>query len=312
MELLLPLLEYLVPLIALALCALAYAFGAAITNTLKTGWDLLDNTIQWLTNRAIDFAIEFTKWMAPHFIENAHRIVNYFHQLGELAHYAAHFAYRTATTLANFSEWLTTSWLPRSLKAHGAHTTTTTLVKVRTQPFTKAQLRTLEHTIESQLSKSQAATIPGAIPHAWPKVKWNAAQWRKWLGLAAGAGALAIPGSTAWERTKWKEQNKTNAETHKRFRTLNWLLAFSGAAALVAAGLAKLGLGWMAKCPNLKNIGKSFCAADLAGLIGVLGLLIAVEEGVSIEDFANAMLEVEKPIVEGIFAGIHEFEGLVV
>lgn len=310
MAFLLPLLEWLVPLIAVAVCSLAYAFAAPIVNFVHTGITWFDKAIAYLTNKAIDLGIEFTKWIGPYFIDAVNRQVGNLHQLGQLAHYAAHFAWRTATSVYAWNHWLLKVYLPKELGFQSTQTVTKANVSGRTQPFSKSQLQRLANTLEAEILHKIEAVIPRAAPLHWPKLNWSVKQWRAWLGLAAGAGALAIPGSTAWERARWREQNRTNSQTHHRFRTLNWLLAFTGAAALVAAGLAKLGLGWMAKCPNLKHIGKSFCAADLAGLLGALGLLIAIEEGVSIEDFANAMLQIEKPIVDGVLAGIHEFSGV--
>lgn len=312
MALLLPLLEWLVPMIAIALCALAYAFGAAITNTLKTGWDLLDNTIQWLTNRAVDFAIEFTKWIAPYFIEAVDRQVKHLHQLGQLSHYAAHFAWRTATTFYTWNAWLLHSYLPKQLGLHSDTTVAKVKAAGRTVPLSKAQVQQIESTIEWDIQKFQSAAIPTTVPLHWPKINWSVKKWRAWLGAGAAAGALTLPGSTAWDRAKWREQGKTNAKNTHRFRTLNWLLAFTGAAGLVAAGLAKLGLGWMSKCKNLKHIGPAFCGANLAGLIALFGALIVIEEGLSIEDFANAMLKIEGPVVDGIMDGITEFKGLTV
>lgn len=312
MALLLPLLEWLLPLIALVLCAFAYAFGAAITNSMQTGWKLFDEAVAWLTNRAIDFAIELTKWLAPHFIENANRIVNYFHQLGQLAHYSAHFAWRTATTFSNYSLWLSHVYLPRLLHLHSDTTVAKAKAAGRTVPFSAAQRRLLADTLFAQILLRIEAVIPRTVPLHWPQVNWSAKKWRAWLGVGAAAGALTLPGSTAWDRAKWREQNKTNTKNAHRFRTLNWLLAFTGAAGLVAAGLAKLGLGWMSKCNNLKHIGPAFCGANLAGLIALFGALIVIEEGLSIEDFANAMLKIEGPVVDGIMDGITEFKGLTV
>lgn len=296
MPLLLPLLEILVPLVAAAICALAYAFAAPIMNAAKTGWNLFDNTIKWLTNKAIDLGIEFTKWIAPYFIEQVETLVNWIHHLGEFARYAAHFAYRNALSLNKFAHWVTTVYIPRELLGHQADTVTKAKIAVRSQPLSAAQVDRIESQIEYAIFKTQAAAIPGIVARPFPKINWSAKKWRQWLGLAAGAGALTLPGTTAWERTKWREQNKTNTKNAHRFRTLNWLLAFTGAAGLVAAGLAKLGLGWMSRCKNLKHIGPSFCSADLGSMIRLLeGLAVIVGEW-SLLDFAK---ELQPLVVEG-------------
>lgn len=311
MALLLPLLEQLAPYIALAICALAALFAKPIVNFVHTGISWFDKSIEFLTNKAIDLAIELTKFMAPTFIQSANRLVNNFHQLGELAHYGAHFASRTAATVHSFAAWTVHDFVPRTAKAHAADAGVKSGIKARVQPFTKAQLRTLENTLDGRYARATAATIPVAVPHAWPKVNWGVKKWRAWLGIAAGAGALTLPGSTAWDRAKWKEQNRTNTQTHKRFRTLNWLLAFTGAAALVTAGLAKLGLGWMSKCKNLKHIGPAFCGADLSGLIGLFGTLAVIEGNFSIVTMAEGMLAVEERMVKLIGGAFSELDGIV-
>lgn len=309
-ELLAPILELVVGLVALAIAFMARNLAAPFINFFSRQiWSFL-KPIDWLINRMIDLAIELTKNIAPAFENGVKPLVGYLHALGQLSEYTAHAIYRNALQLNQFAHWVTQTYIPRELRGIGGHTTEVTLTKVRTQALTKAQVDRIESQIEYTIYKSQAAAIPGIVAKPFPQINWSVKKWRQYLGLAAGAGALTLPGTLAGERGRWKEQDKTNSQTHKRFRTLNWLLAFTGAAGLVAAGLAKLGLGWMAKCPNLKHIGKSFCAADLAGLIGALGLLVAIEEGVGLEDFANAMLKIEVPVVNGVLAGISEFEGI--
>lgn len=295
-ELLLPLFEWLVALVAAAICTLAYAFAAPILNIAKTGWNLFDSGIKWLTNKAIDLGIEFTKWMAPYFIDQVDRVVKYFHALGQFAHYAAHFAYRNSLKLSKFAHWTVHYWIPRELRGLGGHTTEVTLTKVRTQPFTKRQLRTLEQTIETQTLRAMEAAIPGVVAKPFPRITWTPKRWREWLGLGVGAGALTLPGTLARERALAGQQVRDRKKTNSRLNRLEKLLGATGAAALVTAGLAKLGLGWMPKCKNLKNIGKSFCGANLSSLIGLFeGLALIVGEW-SLLDFAK---ELQPLIAEG-------------
>lgn len=272
MPLLLPLVEWLVPLLALALCALVAAFAVPIVNFVHTGITWFDKAITFLTNKAIDLGIEFTQWLAPHFLENAHRIVNYFHQLGQLAFYAGHFAWRTATTVANFDNWLLHVYLPRKFSALTGHAVDLTKTIYRTIPLSKAQLSHIESAIESHLRAAIAGTIPIAVPHTWPKINWTPKRWREWLGLAAGAGALALPGALAWEREFGKTLGKIESTVGTRLRKMNWLLAFAGAGTLVFAGLAKLGLQWL-KCGNVNRLGRVICKMPVNFLEDILGLL---------------------------------------
>lgn len=298
-------------MIALAVCALAYAFAAPIVNFVHTGITWFDKAIAYLTNKAIDLGIEFTKWIAPYFTEAVNRQVGHLHQLGQLSHYAAHFAWRSATTFANFNHWLLKAYLPAQFGFHSDNTVAKAKAAGRTQPFSAAQRRVLADTLFAQILIRVEAVIPHAVPLHWRKIAWTPKQWRAWLGVGAAAGALTIPGSTAWDRSKWKEQGKTNTKNAHRFRTLNWLLAFTGAGALVAAGLAKIGLGWMSKCNNLRHIGPSFCGANLSGLIGLFGALAIVEGNFSIVSLAEEMLAIEERMVKVIGGAFSELDGIV-
>lgn len=294
MPLLLPLLEWLVPMIALAVCALAYAFAAPIVNFVHTGIAWFDKAIAYLTNKAIDLGIQLTKWIAPYFTEAVNRQVGHLHQLGQLSHYAAHFAWRSATTFANFNHWLLKAYLPAQFGFHSDHTVAKAKVAARTTPFTKAQLATLEATLSAQLVHKIEATAPTWLPIKFPQLTWTPKHWREWLAGGAVGGALTIPGSvaegdtaghagtggrvvarpgpTTWERDYEKAQNKINSTTNTRLRKMNWLLAFAGAGTLVFTGLAKLGLEWL-KCKNVNRLGRVICKIPTSVFNEILGLL---------------------------------------
>lgn len=297
---LLPLLDWLIPLIAAALCALAYVLAVPIINALHTGLNWVDDAINFLIDKAINLSVQFTQWLAPHFIENSNRIVRYFHQLGQLSYYAAHFAYRTGITVANYENWFANVYLPRKLHQFTSRATDLTIIKTRTIPLSKAQLTHLEQAIEAHVKSVAAGAIPIFVPKTWPKVNWTPKRWREWLGLGALGGLLALPGATAWEKEILGKLGKLDANVAKRLRKLNYLTAFAGVGALVAAGLAKIGLGWMTRCNNLKHIGPSFCGANLEKLIGLFLGLAALTETFNIVDFAKL-----------VQSGVSEGEGLV-
>lgn len=304
------LVRILLPLIALILAMLARVIAAPIINLVSTGFSWFDRGIAWLTNKAIDLAIEWTKALAPSFIEGVEGLVTFFHVLGQLSFYNVHALWRTGTTFANFTHWIIHDYLPRQFHAITHLVGDTTIVKVSRMALSKSQILDIEHHLESYFRKAIGATIPGVVPKAWPKINWTPKHWREWLGLGAIGGALALPGTVAWEKLFGRRVNRELIDAHKRLRRLEKLLGATGAAAVVTYGLAKLGLGWMVRCPNLKKIGKTFCAANIAGLVGLFAAAIAIEEGIGVEDFAKAMLAIEEPIVNGVLFGLTEFRDI--
>lgn len=308
--LLIPLAEIVAALVALALCWMARSIAAPIVNVVgkELGW--LNRGVAWLTNRFIDLGIELTKNIAPVFFDGVGAIVGWLHSIGQFSEYTAHAIERSAVTLSKFSDWVVTTYIPNHAKAIVSHVTQVTLTQVHRIALSKAQLVTLEHQLDGYIHRAIAATIPGVVPKAWPRINWTPKRWREWLGLAAGAGALALPGSLAWERELSKELHKGLTSVEKRLRSVEKVLGATGAAAVVTYGLAKIGLGWMTRCTNLRHIGKSFCGADLSALIGLFGALAIIEGKFSIVEIAEGMLAVEKDMVSLIAGAFSELDGI--
>lgn len=319
MAFLVPLLEWLIPLIAAAIIALSTPLASAIVNLVTLGNNWLTKAVNFLVDKAIHLAVDFANFMAPYFIQAKNRQINFFHQLGQLAHYGAHFAHRTAVTMLNFNTWLLGVHIPYIQKATAGHAGDVAGVKVRTQPFTKAQLATIEATMEAQAVRQIEAALPGIIARPFPQINWDASKWRKWLFPGAIAGGLTIPGATGgsgtlgksgtgagvvpkaapgtWEADYEKTQNKINSRVNTRLRKMNWLLAFTGAGALVFAGLAKLGLQWL-KCPNVGKLGRFICHIPHGLFDELLGLIADV---LILTDWCA--------VLPAISAGFDEIEG---
>lgn len=304
------LVRLLLPLIALIIAMLARVIAAPIINLVSTGFSWFDRGIAWLTNKAIDLAIEWTKALAPSFIDGAEGVITFFHVLGQLSFYNVHALWRAATTFAHFAHWLIHSYLPHQLHALEHLVGATTIVKVSRLALSKSQILTVEHHLEAYFRKAIGATIPGVVPKAWPKVNWTPKHWREWLGLGAIGGALTLPGTLAWEKLFGHRVNRELIDARKRLHRLEKVLGATGAAAVVTYGLAKIGLGWMVRCKNLRGIGKSFCGADLASMIGLLGGLALIEGGFSIVTLAEEMLAIEKQMVNVIAGAFSELDGL--
>src|SRR5258708_6624224 len=120
-------------LVALALALVASPLAKPIVNLVATGIGWFDPSIAWLTNKAIDLAIEFTKWLAPEFEQGLKPLVNYIHHLGQYSHDTAFAIYRNALAYSNFSHWVVQTYVPRQLRAWTGHAVDTTIVKIRTQ-----------------------------------------------------------------------------------------------------------------------------------------------------------------------------------
>lgn len=310
--LLIPLAEIVAALVALALCWMARSIAAPIVNVIgrEIGW--LNKGVAWLTNKFIDLGIELTKNIAPVFFDGVGAIVGWLHSIGQFSEYTTHAIERSAVTLSKFSDWVVTTYIPNHAKAIVSHVTQVTLTQVHRIALSKAQLVTLEHQLDGYIHRAIAATIPGVVPKSWPRINWTPKHWRQWLGLGALGGALTLPGATGWEHALEKELHKGLTSVEKRLRSVEKVLGATGAAAVVTYGLAKIGLGWMTRCTNLRHIGKSFCGADLGGLIGLLAGIVVLEEGFSIVDFAEALVTIEGDVANGILSAISEFEGVTV
>lgn len=281
-------------LVALSIALLATPLAKALTNWLVLPFKWYTHAIDWLTNKAIDAVIHFTHWLAPEIEGNLDFTVKWFHHLGENSKYTHGAIKNTAGESASTFWWMAHTYIPKLTRAQGATTTTKTLIKVRTQPFTKAQVAQMEATIGTHVHKAIAADIPGIIAKPFPQINWDAKRWRKWLFPGAIAGGLAIPGSTTggavggftgaggrvvarpgantWERDYEKEQNKINSTVHTRLRKLNWLLAFASAGTLVLAGINKLGLSWL-RCGNVNRLGRVLCKSPAHWIDDILGLI---------------------------------------
>lgn len=310
--LLIPIVEVLLPLIALLLCLMARSIAAPIVNAIgkELGW--FGKGISWLTNKLIDLAVELTQNLAPYFFDGVHLVVNWLHHFGQLSADTLATIEADAVSATKFMDWVVTDYIPAHAKGVVQRVEGTVVTKIQHIALSGTQLRTLEHQLDGYIHRAIAATIPGVVPKAWPRINWTPKRWREWLGLAAGAGALALPGSLAWERELSKELHKGLTSVEKRLRSVEKVLGATGAAAVVTYGLAKIGLGWMTRCTNLRHIGKSFCGADLGGLIGLLAGIVVLEEGFSIVDFAEALVTIEGDVANGILSAISEFEGVTV
>src|SRR6185437_6165327 len=76
---------------------------------------------------------------------------------------------------------------------------------------------------------------------------------------AAGAIAVTLPGTI--QKDVRVPFGKTIKQILRRLRSLEKRIGVTAGAAIVAAALARLGLGWI-RCANVKRVGKAVCGFD--------------------------------------------------
>lgn len=127
----------------------------------------------------------------------------------------------------------------------------------------------------------------------------------RYIGATAIPSPWAIPRFRDWahDLSRWREL------TNRRVGRLEKILGIGGLAALITATFGAEITRFL-RCKNTRGIAKSWCGADLSGLLGLLAGIVAITEGVSLLDFAEAMVAVEDLVVQGILDGLSEFQGV--
>lgn len=82
-----------------------------------------------------------------------------------------------------------------------------------------------------------------------------------------------------------------------------------GAAALVAWAVARVGLGWI-RCRNVTKAGRGVCRMDTGILDTLLADATMIFGAISIVEFAEALLEIEEPLVDAMTAGFTELRDI--
>lgn len=186
---------------------------------------------------------------------------------------------------------------------------TTTIIRTTAPTIPARRVAAKDNAVAFRSSFDSA--FPGQLVKDYPKVNWGPKKWRAWLGVLPAAGSVTLPFPRVIPRDVPipKKQAKTNSDTNKRLKRLEKILGITGLSALIGVTFGKE-IERFLKCGNTRGIAKSWCGANLSALLGLLATAVAIEEGVSLVDFANAMLKVEAAVVNGILDGITEFEGI--
>ena len=252
----------------------------------------------------IQYATKLAKYIAsylePSFLFAESRVAGWISGIGQALGWNATHAHRNSSAIYNTAKWADTKLRSEIAddvlaKSKGQ---TTTIIRTTAPSVTIRRITTKDS--EIALRNAITADAPGVIAHSFPKVKWDAAKWRKYLGIAAtGTISLPFPRVLPFPGTIPKVQEKVNKSDSKRLSRLEKLLGITGLSALIGATFGKE-IERFLKCGNTRGIAKAWCGANLSQLLGLLGGLAAITEGFGLVDFAKL-----------VQSGISDGEGLV-
>jgi len=217
----------------------------------------------------------------------------------------------TGYDLYRFGAWVVDHHIPQEIAKAIRHPATTAKAAA-------AKVTTIEHVVyrfpktwRAEIRKAVAVALPGVLVPELPLLKWlrrHLGELQKVAKIAAAIG-VALPGIIGRARpypwlTKWR--HKTDADLRK----LNRILGRTGFLALITTTLG-IEIARLMRCPNTRGIAKSFCGANLNGLLGLLGGLAILEGRFSIVEMAEGMLDLEEDMVGLIGGAFTELDGLV-
>ena len=259
-------------------------------------------------------ANSLAKWLIHNvgqtFLNNAKPMALWLKGMKDYVNFTGLATFAVPYDLYRVISWLVLKVLPRHDKAVAQHAVSSAAAAAGKAVPRGAAARHNHDLTASQVASAVAADIPVALPKAFPKINWVPRQWRKWLGLAAGAAAIALPlphSIPSEVLPRWVPRFRTG--TDKRLKRLEKILGRTGLIALIAATLGGE-IARLVRCPNTKGIAKAFCGANLNGLLGLLGGLAILETPLSLVSMAQGMLDVEEEMV-GLIKGVFtELEGI--
>ena len=142
--------------------------------------------------------------------------------------------------------------------------------------------------------------IDAAIGPFLHPLRWLRHVWRAISHAAAHAGGIAAP---------WIELpriGKTVAGIRKQLWRMRWLLAYTGAAGLVAAALGVKVVDCVRR-GNIAKAARSWCGLDSSWVDSLLTDLLTIASVLSVVEFAKDLRAVEDEALKILAAGIREF-----
>jgi len=259
------------------------------------GWltgflEIVIGPIGWVATQVVSLTKWLTHAIGSHFAQVEGTAVSWISALTNVSDYTSKSIAGIAYDLHDFSRWLVLKEIPALVKAlpnavtHVVHAITTRVVHVertivKLPGLTKAQIRA-----------AVAVAIPGIIAHDLPYFDWLKKHLKSLERILAGAAGAAIGSVIGLP--------KDLIGIRKRLAKLEKTVAGSLGVALVVTALAKLGVSWI-RCNNWKRLGRGVCqseASTITSLLGLLGGLAVLAEGLSLEAFAK---ELQPLIAEG-------------
>jgi len=267
-------------IILTALVAYGMAFLSRSVSGGFVGW--LEGTIGQaaaLITVPLQYALQLTKWLThqlgAHFAGVEWGAVTWLSSLTDAIGYSAKSIAGIAYDLHDFSRWLVLTEIPKlvhSLPTEAGKAVTYVTKRVQTIERTVVKLPGLT---KAQIRAAVAVAIPGVILRDANLLEWLRKHLKALERAAAGAAGAALGDVLHWERGVGGRLNRDLTGVRHRIGRLEKLLTASGAAALVVAGLAKLGLQWV-RCSRVGQVGKALCGAPQSVIDNLLSLLVDV------------------------------------
>lgn len=167
----------------------------------------------------------------------------------------------------------------------------------------------LAYDVEQALTHAATVTVPNAIYTAQRHLGARIRQLEAKAAAAAAAGTAALHRFEAVIGARVGRIERDAARTAGRLRHLEKALTAAGAAVLVSAALARLGMGWL-RCRNVKQLGKRACGMDFDVLDALLAGTLLLSGPVSLERLTRELLEETTEVERALRAGFHELRQL--
>lgn len=146
--------------------------------------------------------------------------------------------------------------------------------------------------LEASFPPAAALWLATRVAHALPAIRQSVARVENVVTARSHAevarlSAYAHGEAVAWRRGIGDVRGALGREL-ARLRKVEKALTVAGAAALVGAALARLGLGWL-RCPRVGSVGKRACGMNYDLLESLLADTLIVAGTVSLVEFAREM-----------------------